>query len=342
MAGLDLSILEGPTLVPGEAATAPLTFFEEDPNQPRTEIEGASFEAFVEDVRQHGILQPIVVVRSKTGKLRIRFGARRFRAAKVLKLTSIPYVLATDPRHLDDYTQVSENEQRKSLEPMELANFIERRIKGGESQTEIAKRLGVARTTVVFLHTLVDAPAFIKGLYQADVCRSPKFLYRLTRLWEKNASLVEDRVTHALEITTSFIDSLTAEVDPKPESSLAQPLPSLNPSETSAFSATDDLRPKTTSPANLDAPRPSSVERPAPVPVRATKPRTQTGVSSPSSPQLRTPGLFGRHADRDVTLLIFKAPSVVGKVHIRFQDNGAELEVPCVEVYFTRLTETAL
>ena len=112
MARLDLSGLEGPAWLPGEPARAPLSSFEEDPEQPRTEIEGSGFEELVEDIRQRGILQPIVVVKTKTGMLRIRFGARRYRAAKKLDLGSVPYVLSTDARQWDEYAQVSENERR--------------------------------------------------------------------------------------------------------------------------------------------------------------------------------------------------------------------------------------
>ena len=82
MPRLDLSGLDGPALssFTGAAPSAPLAQFEEDPENPRTEFDDVDFAAFVEDIKQRGILQPLVVRRTDNGKLRVRFGARRLRA----------------------------------------------------------------------------------------------------------------------------------------------------------------------------------------------------------------------------------------------------------------------
>ena len=109
---LDLSALDDP--IPGAgtpspiAATAHLTAFEEDPNNPRTRFDGPDFEAFVEDIKERGILIPIVVCQVPgRDKMVVRFGARRLRAARRLGLAEIPYTVTNDPRQMDDYAQVA-------------------------------------------------------------------------------------------------------------------------------------------------------------------------------------------------------------------------------------------
>jgi ParB family chromosome partitioning protein len=121
LSALDAHLPNGP--VPGAAAFAPLASFEEDPDNPRFEDDPAAFELLVADVRQHGILQPVIVRRIGNGKLQIRFGARRCRAARELGLASIPYVVTEDARQFDDYSQVAENQHRANMQPLELAAF---------------------------------------------------------------------------------------------------------------------------------------------------------------------------------------------------------------------------
>ena len=340
MARLDMSGLEAPPLLPGEPATAPLTAFEEDPNQPRTQkIEGEDFDNLVEDIRQRGILQPIVVVKSPTGKLRILFGARRYRAAKQLEFSLVPYVLSTDSRQWDDYSQVSENEHRKNLEPMELAEFIAKRLKQGDSHTEIAKGLRKSKTAITFLHSLFDAPPFVKQLYETGKCRSPLFLYRLTKLWEKNAAVIEARVMDAQEINTRFLDVLTAEIDAKPEAQAPGPLvkeqatidvvpPAPQPESAADLSAISHL--PTKAPAKLD-----------PVVDKASKPHDSGSKANVQPERLKKPVVYARHGIREVTVLIFRAPTTSGSVHVRYEDDGVEAEVPCAGIGLTGIAEAA-
>ena len=173
------------------APKAPLSEFEEDPNQPRFEFDDPEFEIFVEDVRVHGILQPVIVrVNDATGKLRIRFGARRFRAAVRLDLAELPYLITEDERHFDDFAQVSENERRQGLQPLELATFVAKKIKEGGKKKEIADKLKIDPSAVTHLLSLVDAPAFILELYYSRKCRAAHYLYDLRKLHAQNAELV--------------------------------------------------------------------------------------------------------------------------------------------------------
>jgi ParB family transcriptional regulator, chromosome partitioning protein len=95
----------------------------EDPNNPRTEFPEGEMNELAEDIRQHGVLQPIVVhPADAAGRYRIHFGAKRWRAAQRAGLAEVPVVVrdaVTDP-----YAQVAENQKRHGLTPLDLARFI--------------------------------------------------------------------------------------------------------------------------------------------------------------------------------------------------------------------------
>lgn len=194
--------------VTGAAAAAELERFVEDPNNPRTEFDPVAFKAFVDDVREHGVLQPVVVVPLEDGKLMIRWGVRRLRAAREIGLTTLPYVLQTDERQRGDFAQVSENEQREALTPMDLARFVERMVAKGMAKKDIATRLHKHAADITHLLSLATAPGFILELYTSGRCRQPEYLYELRKLWEKDASFVEKRCAREEVITHSVIEDL--------------------------------------------------------------------------------------------------------------------------------------
>lgn len=216
MATLDLSALDTAvaayTAIDGAPARAPLTQFEEDPANPRTEFDGPEFDQLVEDVKVRGILQPIVVRRVDSGRLRIRFGARRYRAAAAAGLVDAPYVVTEDERQFDDYAQVAENERRSPLQPMELATFIARKVAQRERKQDIADKLRITPTALTFLLALVDAPPFLLEIYQAHRCRAPHLLYYLRKLHTQKPDLVVQRCVAASDIDARFVAELTAEI----------------------------------------------------------------------------------------------------------------------------------
>ena len=83
----------------------------EDPNNPRIEFPQTEIDELADDIRQHGVLQPLVAHPADAqGHYRIHFGAKRWRAARRAGLTEIPVVLREAPA--DPYAQVAENQKR--------------------------------------------------------------------------------------------------------------------------------------------------------------------------------------------------------------------------------------
>lgn len=119
----------------------------EDAHNPRTEFPDELIDELAEDVRQRGILQPLVVHPADSdGRHQVHFGAKRLRAAIRAGLHEVPVVVRDLPA--DRYAQVAENQKRHGLTPVELAKFIRAQVDAGDSNATIARQLGMNLTAV--------------------------------------------------------------------------------------------------------------------------------------------------------------------------------------------------
>ena len=154
------------TLIPqrNPAASGPIEVAIErvrpNPHQPRRRFDEAEMATLTASIREHGVLQPILVTETIDG-YRLVAGERRLRAAAAAGLDRIPAVI----RQLDDRTQLEvaliENLQREDLDAIEAARGFRRLIDDfGFSQDDIAARVGRARSTVANTLRLLElAPA---------------------------------------------------------------------------------------------------------------------------------------------------------------------------------------
>ena len=113
-----------------------------NPNQPRREFEVTSLEELAESIRQHGILQPLVVSVSSDG-YQIVAGERRWRAAQIAQLERIPALVRTlsDQHKLE--IALLENLQREDLNPLEVATaYLKLNTQFNMTHEEIAKHAG--------------------------------------------------------------------------------------------------------------------------------------------------------------------------------------------------------
>jgi ParB family transcriptional regulator, chromosome partitioning protein len=207
-----------PTPVPeanAASAGAPMqivvALIDEDPNNPRTEFPDAEIDELADDIRRHGILQPIVVhPADEQGRYRIHFGAKRFRAAQRAGLIDVPVVLRDAPT--DPYTQVAENQKRHGLTPLDLARFIRSRVDAGESNGTIAKRMGMDLTSVAHHLELLDLPPVLHEAPHAGRCTSPRTLHELSELHRSQPDRVQALLAGDQPITRGAL----RDVRPKP------------------------------------------------------------------------------------------------------------------------------
>lgn len=132
--------------------------------QPRVDFDQESLASLAESIRQSGLMQPIMV-RPSAGGFELVAGERRWRAAKLIGLKSIPAVI----RELDDQGAAElalvENIQREDLNPMERAHAL-RRLADEFSLThqEVAEKVGLDRASVTNLLRLSDLDASTSDL----------------------------------------------------------------------------------------------------------------------------------------------------------------------------------
>jgi ParB family chromosome partitioning protein len=126
---------------------------------PRQHFDEPALQELADSIQTHGILQPLVVMR-KEGGYEVVAGERRFRAAKLLGLPTVPVVVRDDhdPQHLAEVRLV-ENIQREDLNPIELGQAYQTLIdEHGLTQEELAKRVGKERSSIANTLRLQSLP----------------------------------------------------------------------------------------------------------------------------------------------------------------------------------------
>ncbi|HYK00259.1 MAG TPA: ParB/RepB/Spo0J family partition protein [Thermoanaerobaculia bacterium] len=147
-------------------AEVPIEQISPNPYQPRRTFNDASIEELSRSVREHGIIQPLVVTRTGDHKYRLIAGERRFRAAQKAGLSVVPVVIKETMTD-SDTLQVAliENIQREDLNTIEEAYaYHQLHEEFGLTQEEISKRVGKERSTVANFLRLLRLPDSVKKL----------------------------------------------------------------------------------------------------------------------------------------------------------------------------------
>ena len=137
--------------------------------QPRQYFNDEALRGLADSIRSHGVLLPLVVTPTGNGKYQIIAGERRWRAAKMVKLTSLPAIVRTLKELEQLEIALIENVQRVDLSPMEQAVSIERLHQQFALPYEtIAKRLGKAVSTVANIVRLLQLPLDARNALNAE------------------------------------------------------------------------------------------------------------------------------------------------------------------------------
>lgn len=140
-----------------------------NPLQPRQVFDPEALEELAASIRQHGVLQPVIVVRDEAGYALVA-GDRRWRAARLAGLTTIPALVrdATPSAALE--LALVENLQRADLAPLEEAAAYQVLIQEyGMTQAQVAGRLGRSRVAVTNRLRLLSLPPHARTLVAQGV-----------------------------------------------------------------------------------------------------------------------------------------------------------------------------
>ena len=136
-----------------------------NPWQPRRVFNEQALEELSASIKEHGILQPLVVVPLPDGNYQLIVGERRLRASKMAGLTKVPVVVRDfiEEQHKLEIALI-ENIQRHNLDPIEEALAYKQLIDQYKmTQEEVAKKVGKGRTTVTNMLRLLHLPLKIQN-----------------------------------------------------------------------------------------------------------------------------------------------------------------------------------
>ena len=179
-----------------------IDLIDEDPEQPRTEnndgFSEESLNGLAETIKSRGLKTPISV-RKNGNRYIINHGARRYRACKILGLTTIKAIIDNDYYKVD---QVIENIQRNDLSAKEIADFIAGELDKGVKQVEIAQMLGKSKSYVSQYASLRKMSDYLKqklaqNIFGDDITT----IAEVRRLYDENPNAVEN-----------FLSTYTSEV----------------------------------------------------------------------------------------------------------------------------------
>lgn len=166
--GLDAIFAENVTEEGNAATEIKLSELEPNRNQPRKDFDEGALAELADSISQHGILQPLLVRPIFGGGYQIVAGERRWRAARMAGVTTVPAVV----RELDDEQVMEialiENLQREDLTPLEEALGYQSLMDSYDmTQDEVSKTVGKSRSTVANALRLLKLPEEIREMIRA-------------------------------------------------------------------------------------------------------------------------------------------------------------------------------
>lgn len=193
-----------------------------NPHQPRTEFDVVELEKLAASLRTSGVLQPILVRRARKGKgYQIIAGERRWRAAQMAGMERIPALVREVTDENATVLALVENVHRTDLNAIEKAKAFQKIQKLTKaSQAEIAKQVGLERSTVTNMLRLLDLPTEV----QAYVSRGTLSMGHARALLglagaEEQKTLAEEIVRKRMSVrrVEAFVQSLNDATKPPAE-----------------------------------------------------------------------------------------------------------------------------
>jgi len=133
-----------------------------DEDQPRREFSAEAIEALAASIKEHGVLQPIVVTREE-GKYKIVAGERRWRASKIAGLKKIPAIIRTLDSQNRLELSIIENAQREDLNAIELATaYAKLKTQFNLTAEDIAAKVGKSESSIQNTLRLLNLPDDVK------------------------------------------------------------------------------------------------------------------------------------------------------------------------------------
>ncbi|MDI3496044.1 MAG: ParB family transcriptional regulator, chromosome partitioning protein [Patescibacteria group bacterium] len=130
-----------------------------NPFQPRSYFSDAALNDLAQSIKEHGILQPLVVTRKDNNRFELIAGERRLRSSKIIGLQEVPVIVREESNQKKLEFALIENLQRENLNPLETARAYQMLMtEFNLTQDEVAKKVGKARSSVANALRLLSLP----------------------------------------------------------------------------------------------------------------------------------------------------------------------------------------
>jgi ParB family chromosome partitioning protein len=153
-------------LIPGATSglrEVPVEAIRPNPNQPRSHFDPDDLDELAQSIREHGVLQPVLVSEQPDGTYELITGERRWRAARLAGLSSLPAIIKEVTSQASLEMALVENIQRRDLNPLEEALAFRQLLdEHGLTQDQLAQRLGKSRVSVTNTLRLLHLPATVQ------------------------------------------------------------------------------------------------------------------------------------------------------------------------------------
>ncbi|NMB93915.1 MAG: ParB/RepB/Spo0J family partition protein [Flexilinea flocculi] len=153
-----------PSVSQEAANMVPVSAIASNPHQPRTDFKNEELEELADSIREHGIIQPLIVTQEAEGNYTLIAGERRLKAAQMAGLSMVPVIIrqATDRELLE--LALIENVQREDLSPLETAEAYKNLEENFElTHEEISRRVGKNRVSITNTLRLLKLPESVRS-----------------------------------------------------------------------------------------------------------------------------------------------------------------------------------
>ncbi len=218
--GLDALIPAGPEIRPG-VLELPIEAIGPNPRQPRTQFSDSELGDLTDSIRQHGILQPLLVIATDDGYQLIA-GQRRLMAAKKAGLSVVPAVVREASPQASLEMALVENLQRSDLNALEAAEGYRQLIEDFDlTHDEVAARLGKSRSRVTnSLRLLKLSAAVRKALETGKITEGHARALVSLPLAQQQASALKVIVSRGLNVRQAeqLVRQMSQDSSPRPKS----------------------------------------------------------------------------------------------------------------------------
>jgi ParB family transcriptional regulator, chromosome partitioning protein len=206
----------------GKPRDLPVARIERDPDNIRKSFDEAAVIQLAETIKADGLLQAITVRRNvhKKDYFLISYGERRFRAVCLL---GHPTIAAVIDDNFDPYRQAIENLQREELDPLDIADWVEKREAAGDSRIMIAKRLGKPKSFISEIALLIKAPPAIREAFRSRRIPDIRSAYLLARRYDEDPGGVTTWLKGDSPITRRIVTRTLAESHPSRSATATAP-----------------------------------------------------------------------------------------------------------------------